>query len=277
MSLAENTLQTSNQRLFASSDGAFYELVLGAGSWRRLTVPVLFKDGRTRRCYFLGITESAGMVYTACTENALNPLAKKYLLALDMYQPAVRLQEVGELRDMALPNGLAADSSGNLYIADSGMPFLPGTIQKVTLAAPFAIATQTVLHHFAAYKPNGLRYASGKLYVTVNPFSYVGMSQLLRYDLGTNGLSNPAPIYSSLAFLDDFALVDSGAVVSEFLAGRIVHVDERGSELHHAVFSQPTSVSLLTAATYGAGNLLVTERNRGSVHRFINNWGLRPR
>lgn len=277
VSLAENTIQTSNQRLFASSDGAFYELILNSGSWRRLTVPVSFKDGRTRPCYFLGITESAGTVYTACTEDAFNPLAKKYLLGLDMYQTAARLQEVGELHDMALPNGLAADNSGNLYIADSGMPFLPGVIRKITLASAFAIATQSVLHSFAAYKPNGLRYANGKLYVTVNPFSYVGMSQLLRYDLGANGLSNPAPIYSSLAFLDDFALVDSGAVVSEFLAGRIVHVSERGSELHHASFSQPTSVSLLTAISYGVGNLLVTERSRGNVQRFINNWGLRPR
>jgi len=91
VSLAENTLQTSNQRLFASSDGAFYELVLSAGSWRRLTIPVSFKDGSTRPCYFLGITESAGTVYTACTEDAFNPLAKKYLLGLDMYQPTARL------------------------------------------------------------------------------------------------------------------------------------------------------------------------------------------
>jgi len=178
---------------------------------------------------------------------------------------------------VALPNGLAADSSGNLYLANSGMPFLPGAIHKITLGSAFAIATQGVFHSFAAYKPNGLRYANGKLYVTVNPFSYVGLSQLLRYDLGANGLSNPTPIYSSLAFLDDFALVDSGAVVSEFLAGRIVHVNERGGELHQASFSQPTSVSLLTAPTYGVGNLLVTERSRGNVQRFINNWGLRPR
>lgn len=277
VSLAENTLQTSNQRLFASSDGAFYELTLNAGSWRRQTVPASFKDGRTRPCYFLGIAESAGTVYTACTEDAFNPLAKKYLLGLDMYQSSARLQEVGELRDTALPNGLASDTSGNLYVADSGMPFLPGAIQKITLASAFAIATQTTLHRFAAYKPNGLRYANGKLYVTVNPFSYVGLSQLLRYDLGANGLNNPTPIYSSLAFLDDFALVESGAVVSEFLAGRIVHVNERGGELHHASFSQPTSVSLLTATPYGPGSLLVTERSRGNVQRFINNWGLRPR
>lgn len=44
---------------------------------------------------------------------------------------------------MALPNDLAADGSGNLYAADSGMPFMPGAIRKITLASAHAIATQT--------------------------------------------------------------------------------------------------------------------------------------
>lgn len=29
-----------------------------------------------------------------------------------------------------------------------------------------------------------MRFSNGKLYVSVNPFSYVGLSQLLRYDWG---------------------------------------------------------------------------------------------
>lgn len=274
---AENTIQTSNQRLFASADGAFYELTLAAGNWYKTMVPFSFKDGRARPCYFLGIAESAGTVYTLCTEDSFNPLARKYLFGLDIYQATPQLREVGELDRIALPNGLAADSGGNLYAADSGMPLLPGSIRKITLANPYAIATQTTLHNFIACKPNGLRYANGKLYVSVNPFSYVGLSQLLRYDLGANGLSNQASLYSSLGFLDDFALVEGGAVLAEFLGGRIVHVNEQGAELHQAGFSQPTSVTLLTAAPFGSGNLLVTERGRGNIQRFINNWGLRPR
>ncbi|WP_136420121.1 hypothetical protein [Herbaspirillum sp. ST 5-3] len=277
VSNAENTLQTSNQRLFASSQGAFYEITLGSSGWSKTPLPVRFRDGSARSCYFLGITESAGMVYTACTEDSLNPLAKKHLFGLDIFQPAPQLTEVGELHGMALPNGLAADASGNLYAADSGWPLLPGTIQKITLASAYTIASQTTFHRFIACKPNGLRYAGGKLYVTVNPFSYVGVSQLLRYDLGAGGLSNQASLYSSLAFLDDFALVNGGAVLAEFLGGRIVHINEQGNELHRAGFSQPTSVSLLTAPAFGSGSLLVTERGAGNVQHFANDWGLQPR
>lgn len=273
---AENTIQTGNQRLFASSDGAVYELTLGSAGWSKTPVPARFKDGAAHYCYFLGIAETAGMVYTMCTEDALNPLAKKHLFGLDSALPA-QLTEVGELKNMALPNGLAADGSGNLYAADSGWPLLPGTIQKITLAGPYSIASQATFHNFVLCKPNGVRFANGKLYVSTNPFSYLGLSQLLRYDLGANGLSNKTQVYSSLAFLDDFALVDGGAVVAEFLGARIVHINENGGELHQASFSQPTSVTLLSAPQFGAGSLLVTERSNGDIQHFANSWGLRPR
>lgn len=274
---AENSIETSNQRLFVSSDGAFYELKAAASGWTKTAVPVEFRDGVARHCYFLGITETMGRVYTLCTEDSINPLAKKHLFGLDIQQAAPKLIEAGELQGMALPNGLAADNSGNLYAADSGLPLLPGTIQKITLAGPYTIATQTTFHRYLTNKPNGLRFANGKLYVSVNPFSYLGLSQLLRYDLGANGLANCTTVYSSLAFIDDFTLVNGGAVVAEFLGGRITHVNEQGIELHRASFSQPTSARLLTAPQFGAGNLLVTERSSGDVHRYANSWGLQPR
>lgn len=274
---AENAIETSNQRLFVSSDGAFYELKFGNAGWDKVQVPAVFRDGVNRSCYFLGITETNGRVYTVCTTDNLNPLAKKFLLALDTLAAAPRLQEVGELQGIALPNGLAVDGAGNLYVADSGLPLLPGTIQKITLASAYTISTQATFHRFLAFKPNGLRHAQGKLYVTVNPFSYIGVSQLLRYDLRSDGLHNETALYKSAAFLDDFALVEGGAVMAEFLGGRITHVNEHGTELHRAGFTQPTSVNLLHAPAYGAGNLLVTERASGSVHRFVNSWGLRPR
>ncbi|HYD59630.1 MAG TPA: hypothetical protein VEC35_04710 [Noviherbaspirillum sp.] len=274
---AENAIETSNHRLFVSSDGAFYELAFGNDGWAKTKVPAAFRDGANRSCYFLGIAELNGRVYTVCTADNVNPLAKKFLLALDTLDATPVLQEVGELHGVALPNGLTVDNAGNMYVADSGLPLLPGTIQKITLASAYTISTQTTFHRFLAFKPNGLRYAQGKLYVTVNPFSYIGVSQLLRYDLRPDGLRNETALYKSVAFLDDFTLVEGGAVMTEFLGGRITHVSERGTELHRAGFTQPTSVSLLNAPAYGAGNLLVTERSTGNVHRFMNSWGLRPR
>lgn len=274
---AENSIQTSNQRLFVSSDGGFYELTAGPAGWNKTAVPVHFRDGLARHCYFLGMAETMGRLYTLCAEDTVNPFAKKTLFGLDIYQSVPQLIEAGELVGMSLPNGLAADSLGNLYAADSGLPLLPGTIQKITLAGPYTIGTQSTFHRFVACKPNGLRHANGKLYVTVNPFSYLGVSQLMRYDIGANGLSNGATLYASWGFLDDFTLVEGGAVVAEFLGGRIVHVSEQGNELHRASFTQPTSANLLTAPQFGPGSLLVTERGSGTVHRFDNAWGLRTR
>ncbi|MEW9897215.1 hypothetical protein ABWL39_01070 [Chitinivorax sp. PXF-14] len=277
MSAAENTFQTSNQRLFASSDGAFYEITRDGLGWHKMPVVAAFKDGGNRPCYYLGITESAGTLYTVCTESNFDPLARKHLFGLDPYQAVPRLTEAGELGGVALPNGLAADRSGNLYLADSGLPLLPGVIHKITLAGAYTIATQSVFHRFAACKPNGLKHDADRLYVSVNPFSYIGLSQLLRYDIGATGLANKASVYTSWAFLDDFALVRGGAVIAEFLGGRISHVSEAGAVLHTAAFSQPTSATLLTAPAFGAGSLLVTERGKGTINRFDSGWSLAPR
>jgi hypothetical protein len=277
MKNAENSIQTSNQRLFVTSEGGIYELNLNGGAWRKTALPVTFKDGQSRSCYYLGLVETAGMVYTVCTENILNPAATSHLLGLDIYQPEAHLIEVGVLQGIALPNGLTVDSSGNLYLADEGIPLLPGAIHKITLAGSLTIATQGVFHGFIACKPNGLHYWNGKLYVSTDPSSYFGLSQLLRYDLGSNGLSNKKVIYQSWSFLDDFTLVNGGAVVTEFLGERIRHISETGSVLHQSSFNQPTSITLLTAPAFGFGNLLVTERSNGDIVRMFNNWGLQPR
>lgn len=274
---AENTLQTSSQRMFASSNGAFYEVTKTAGGWAKAELSYKFKDGHSGTCYFLGITEYAGMVYTLCTESAINPLAKKHLFGFGLNDIRAQLTELGELKGMALPNGLAADGSGNLYAADSGLPLLPGAIHKIALTGTYSMGPQSVFHRFLACKPNGMRFSNGKLYVSVNPFSYVGLSQLLRYDLGASGLSNKAVVYASWSFLDDFALVKGGMVAAEFFGGRIVHITEEGKLLHTASFAQPSSVSIATAPAFGPGSLFVTERGNGKIMHLDNGWGLLPR
>jgi len=274
---AENTIQTSNQRLFLSSDGGFYELTRDSAGWHKNMLPAIFRDGVARPCYYLGIAETAGTVYTVCTENFSNPFAKKYLMGLNIYQPAPQLIEAGQLTGMSSINGLDADGSGNLYAADPGLPLLSGKIIKITMAGSHTIATQNVFHRFIASKPNGIRYAGGKMYISTNPTTYIGTSELMRYDLGANGLYNARTIFKSLWFLDDFMLVQGGAVVTEFLGGRLTHINESGSVLHRASFSQPTSITLLSASTYGSGSVLVTRRDAGEVHRLASNWGLLKR
>jgi len=275
---AENAMQTSNQRLFVSSNGAFFELIHDSAGWAKQQVPAPFKDAHSGQCYFVGITETGGTLYTVCTENNLNPFAKKHLFGINIDQSVAQLTEVGEIRGTALPNGLAADSSGNLYIVDSGFPFLPGAIRKVTLASTYAIATQSRFYQFVLCKPNGLKYSDGKLYVTTDPPIYVGVSQLLRYDLDPDGLSNKAVIYKSFGFLDDFDLVKGGAVIAEHFGGAVTHVDESGHVLHQTTgLSQPTSAILLTAPAFGLGSLLVTEAGNKDVLLLENTWGLQPR
>lgn len=45
---AENAIETSNQRLFVSSDGVFYELKFGNAGWDKAQVSAVFRDGVNR-------------------------------------------------------------------------------------------------------------------------------------------------------------------------------------------------------------------------------------
>lgn len=276
---AENAIQTSNQRLFVSSDGGFYELTVNGGVWSKTPVAATFASGKTAACYYLGVAETAGMLYTLCAENWGIPLSPNHLLGFSIYDTAPHLVEIGPLQGMVSPNGLAADSSGNLYAVDSGLLGLPGAIHKITLAGSNAIATQSVFYQYDLWKPNGLKISGGSLYVSLDPLTYAGLSKLVRYDLGSNGLSNQTAIYDSLWVLDDFTLVQGGVVIAEDL-GYVTHVGENSRILHRQAFpilTVPTSVALLTAPPFGAGSLLVTEMGTGNAIRLANNWGLQAR
>lgn len=274
---AENLIQTTNGRIFASGDGALLELKQENGTWRSTTLPARFADGKSATCYFLGISEIQGMVYSLCAENLLNPLAKKHLFAFDSRTAMPQAKQVGELSGVDFPNGLSSDGNGALFAANSGLPLLAGKIHKISLNNPgstqVTIRSQSVLHQFAACKPNGVHYANGRLYVSVNPFSYLGLSQLLRYDVSQNELSNKNSLYSSWNFLDDFALVQGGVLAAEFLGGKISHISETGTFLQSAAFAQPTSALVLK----NNAGMLVTERGNGRVLWMANTWGLQAR
>jgi hypothetical protein len=276
----ENGIQTTNGRRFISSNGAFYELNHGRFGYSTTALPVQYLNNSSPSCYFLGITEMFGHIYTACTENNLDPYAKKHLLAMNIY--GTMLQEIARLDSMALPNGVTSDGNGNLYIVDNGIILLPGSVvnAKINQYCPLCSLNASsikVIHNFQNCKPNGIKYGNGKLYISVDPLAYIGVSQLLRYDVTSSGLDNRVAIFSTWNFLDDFILVDGGIVLAEYLGTSIVHIDNDGDVLHRATFTTPSSITFLAPPYYNYGDLLVTEALTGNVYRLINDWGLSPR
>jgi sugar lactone lactonase YvrE len=274
MQRAENVVQTTGGRVFVSSDGGLYELRLTNGKWDKAA---LAREGEAdgARCFFLGMAEHRATLYVAaqCPSMQRDGSAG-VLLKLDLAHGAV-LTEVGPMPDIAQPNGMAADDAGRLYLADHGATFAQGALYRVSLEDG-RIGSLEKVAGTESTRPNGVRIAGGKLYLSVTPPAYLGQSRLLRYDLADGGLKNETELYRSRAFIDDFALVEGGLVVTRLLAGRVAHLSEDGTLLHQTCLAQPTSVAALHAP-FPEGALLVTSRWHDGVHLLQPEWDVRPR
>lgn len=264
---AENQLYSRNGRWFVSGEKGVFEAKFDGRSYSKQGLTARLLNGQAHQCYFLGMTERQGRMYAVCSDSALNPLATKRLFMLDLADPAGELTEIFNPTDVALPNGMATLPDGSLLLADAGAPLLPGKLLRFRVNAHGAIDSQAVYYRYVLNKPNGLKVDGQRLYVTLNPLTYAGLSQLRRYTLGPAGPQDGVLLYGSLGFLDDFALSSDGVVVAEFLAGRVSHVSENGQLLRQASVAQPTSVMMWSGAVLPAGDLSVTERGSGRLVR----------
>lgn len=274
---AENAIQTSTGRSFISTDGKLFELSESSnGNWSASAVPTRYTRTSQTACYFTGLAEYAATLYALCADNTLLAGAPKHLLALDLNQKGASLQEIAALHDFGFPNGLAADGAGHLYYANTAL-LMPGSVWRITLASRFAVAEEKELYTFPLCVGNGLKFFRNQLYVGVNPPTFVGLSQLLRYDVSATGLGNKAVLYQSLGVVDDFELVQGGVVLAEYLGNRIVHLGENGQVLHTAPFSAPSSVHLILDPVRGRRELLVTEAGASRASIVQTDWNLAPR
>ena len=277
VSSAENSLITSNNRLFISGDGQFTEAVKTNGAWQKIAIPAYLKNGVKTTCDFLGITElkERSKVYTVCADSVYNPLSTKRLFVLDLNTTVSELHEVGQIQNASLINGVTDDEQNNIYVADSAV-LGAGKILKLSLTSNGF--TQTTLHQYLLDKPNGLKYDNGHLYATLDAISLLGLTRVVRYDLLNNGIRNERTIFSRISFFDDFNLVNGGIVVADFLAGKVYHVRESdGQLLNQAIVVSPSSVSIGTDPLLNQGDLVVTGKLTGTVIQLQNNWGLQPR
>lgn len=274
---AENAIQTSSGRTFVSTDGALFELKQNtAGQWTSAVVPARYTNPNQSYCYYTGLTEYAGALYGTCAESTTSGSAPKHLMALDLTQPNASWREIATLKANGFANGLAADGTGYLYYTSTAL-LQSGSVWRVKLSNRFTVTEEMELHKFTLCVGNGLKVHKNQLYVGVNPITFVGLSQLLRYDITPTGLTNKSVIYYSWSILDDFSLVKDGIILAEYLGQRIAHINEAGQVLRTANFSSPSSAHLINDAVAGKKVILVTEAGANRAKILSNEWGLQPR
>lgn len=274
---AENAIQTSSGRTFISTNGALYEVKSSSAGKVATPVPTQYANVNTTKCYFTGLTEYADTLYANCAENILMPSAPKHLLAMDLTSPGAKLTEIAALNNKGFPNGLASDGAGHLYFANTAL-LSAGAVWRVTLSGRFSVAEQKEFYKFPFCTANGMKFHNNKLYVGANPPIFLGLSQVLRYDVSATGLSNKAVIFESWNVIDDFELVKGGIVATEYLTGKVSHVSETGQVLNTAMgFSSPTSARLVWDSASAQRQLLVTEAGANRATWLTTDWNINPR
>lgn len=274
---AENAIQTSTGRTFVSTDGALYELKQNtAGQWTAAALRATYTNPQQSYCYYTGLTEYAGALYGSCAESTTSGSAPKHLMMLDLGQPNASWKEIGTLKANGFANGLASDGTGYLYYTSTGL-LQSGSIWRVKLTSPSTIAEPVEFHKFTLCVGNGLKIYKNQLYVGVNPITFVGLSQLLRYEITPAGLTNKSVIYYSWSILDDFSLVKDGLLIAEYLGQRVSHINEAGKVLRTASFSSPSSAHLINDTASGKKAILVTEAGANRAKLIANEWGLQLR
>ncbi len=285
---AENILFTGNGRLFFTGADYLYEYNFATGK----AVPV---DGAGKG-NFLGIAQSGNMLYVVKTSFKFDPqpidfqdmltkglfgymsslisdlILDKKIIKADLNQPLLNFESHHVLYDMFLPNGMTADTNGNLYLADTNFM---GIGKIVRISSTNGLVSQSTWLKTGVTCPNGMSVKNGKIYFTDFDIRYLKAS-VKRVDIKYGAASNLQTIYSKTGFFDDLDAGKfygkEGCVVADHLDGTIIFLNDSGKveyKLDKGSFSFPSSVRL------GKGvfenTLLITEK--GILYDLYSNIG----
>lgn len=297
---AENSLFTTDGRLLVTGGTNIYEVNSGKAD------PLY--EGTAN---FTGMTESKGYVYALAMKtefglppscpipNILDPgamasmascLAETFtdhvLLAAKIQPGKLNFREIYHLDDVLIPNGMASDGQGNLYIANE--TFLPGgniLRLKISASDPETVTEQKVWagSDKAIISPNGMSLRNGQIYFTdFNMFSFTQASVKKIPILADGSAGQPFTLYERTGLFDDLAAGTlhgkTGVAVVDFIKGSVVFLEDTGVkkyspdyETSAGLFASPSSVRQGNGAGFSSDDLIVTEK--GIFYDYYSSYG----
>jgi len=284
MGNAENVCFTDTGRTFITGDNVA-ELTADG--------PVKLMPGNYGT--FAGIAQAGPWLYVVCSVNreTIQPLDLEDLLsASDIIQKLSILTDslmdkkilradlrsggpdqlvftaVHQLTGMLIANGMAADSRGNLYIADE--TFLPlGKIVKVTVSEdPVPVTSQETWLSSAdgIYSPNGMCIRDDVLYFTDFDIYASNTAQVKKVSIINGNPGTVELVYSRPGLFDDLdAVIYKGkptVAVASFFGGNIHIIDEESGTVTKAgggTLQCPSSVHFGRGGWVREDELIVTE------------------
>jgi hypothetical protein len=293
---AENTLFTSSGRLFVTGGTNIYE-ALDNGS-----ANALCPEGKYN---FTGIAQVGNYLYAVATEyrfdcSALNPGAVNFFSPTamadfassisDMFKRSVLLcaeivpgdlafTEIYTIENTLIPNGMVADASGRLYIADE--TFLPmGKIIRLNLSGPMNVAYQETWLDPSdnVYSPNGMSIRGNTIYFTDFNLLSLKQTSIKKVSINSNGgAGSISKLYERTSFFDDLStgtIYGTDVVVAtDFVKGTLVFVKDNGKkqssplfETDLTMFDCPSSVTFGQGPMFSDEELIITEKGMMFEH-----------
>ncbi|MBU0991699.1 MAG: hypothetical protein KJ737_04310 [Proteobacteria bacterium] len=256
---AENSLITSDGRLFVSGSYNLYEITREAdGTF--ISHRLIEED-----LYFGGLGEYNGHVYTLKSGPGLSIIfdPEPVLVISDLNaihpqdgpQPSAMVFKEIPLTGMVMPNGLAIDSEGHLFIAD----FFGAKIYRCDIHdndpenvdGPYDCGLEGLA------LPNGLAIVDSFLYFTDG-------GSVKKAEIMEEGVLGPAQvIFSGRIALDDLTAYQDSLVVCDSVYGTIFQLSTDGNLLRETkaeTFAFPSSVCIGSGPMFGTGDVIVTEK-----------------
>lgn len=180
-------------------------------------------------CTFTGLTSHGDVLYAACTAMSGGLPLSSRLVRIDLTRPpggSGYLQHGPLFGFGRLPNGMATDDQGRLYISDSSAvpnPTLwwvnnPSIVRASISPGPFGASVKTTSFyraHASDWMPNGLQYAGGELYfatgggikaIVVTPDGGAGAERWVYQAPGGSNADGRTPT----RLIDDFTVIGNG-------------------------------------------------------------------
>ncbi len=293
---AENAFFTDTGRLFVTDGTCICEIT------DRGTVTKLFTDTQG---LFGGIAQSGKWLYVvhASIKNTLPSLDFNSLLAsgdivtiLKALTDAMMNKEILRadisvagppvfeslcvIEGALLPNGMAADVEGNLYVADQ--TFLPqGGIIKFTITGdetPVVSQERWIYHKDGCLSPNGVAISGSTLYFTDFALTSLKPAKVKKVEIINGKPGTIEVVHSALSFFDD---LDIGVyknrtyiAVADYLLSSIIMINQNDgakTRLGSGKLANPSSVHFGKTPQFKANELLVTEK--GMLYEMYSSYG----
>jgi len=293
---AENAFFTDTGRLFITDGTSICEIT------SRGTVNRLFTDNRG---IFGGIAQSGKWLYVlhAALKNPLpamdlNSLFKsgtlvkilisltdflmdKELLRADITVPGNPVfTSIYKFKDVLLPNGMAADADGNLYVADQ--TFLPqGGIVRLTVtggAQPVVTQETWISYKNGCLSPNGIVIRDNTLYFTDFSIWSSKPAKVKKAAIINGRPGTVETLYSAASFFDDLDVAmhrnKPYIAVADYLMNSIILInvnDGTKTRLGSGKVANPSSVHFCVPPQFKANELIITEK--GILYEMYSSYG----